>query len=323
MTHVRSDMRENVLVTGGAGFIGSHVAQRYLAEGFGVAVLDDLSTGRREFVPDGATFVHANVCSREARELLASGQFSVLNHHAAQMDVRVSVTDPEFDARTNVLGLLNLLEGARAGGVRRVVFASSGGVIYGESDRLPHPEVAPKLPVSPYGVSKLASEYYLAAYAQVHGLAAVTLRYANVYGPRQNPHGEAGVVAIFGNRLRGAQPLTVFGDGSQTRDYVYVDDVVEANMCATRWEATALCTLDDLAFNVGTGVETSVTQLAQAMLDASGVSVSVDHAPARAGELARSAVSVDKAMRAWGWRPAVPLAEGLKRTYQWIAEDAA
>jgi UDP-glucose 4-epimerase len=293
-------------------------------EGYAVTVLDDLSSGKIENVPSNAEFVHADVGSDEARRLMAEGGFTVLNHHAAQMDVRVSVSDPQFDARTNVMGLLNLLEGAREGGVKRVVFASSGGVVYGESDALPHPETAPKLPVSPYGVSKLASEYYLAVYALTHGLHTVSLRYANVYGPRQNPHGEAGVVAIFGSRVRHRQALTIYGDGGQTRDYVYVGDVVEANLAATRWEPrSAAGALDDRAFNVGTGVETSVNGLAATMLEAAGASVEVQHAAARPGELQRSAVAVDKAAREWGWRPQVALVDGLKRTYEWIAEVVA
>jgi UDP-glucose 4-epimerase len=263
------------------------------------------------------------VGSEEAKRLLETGGFTVLNHHAAQMDVRVSVTDPMFDARTNIMGLLNLLEGARVGGVERVVFASSGGVVYGESEDLPHTETAPKLPVSPYGVSKLTSEYYLAAYALIHGMRSVSLRYANVYGPRQNPHGEAGVVAIFGSRLKRNDGLTVYGDGEQTRDYVYVGDVVAANLAATRWDPPAVATLDDLAFNVGTATETSVNQLAQAMIDASGVSVDVAHAEARPGELQRSAVAIEKAAREWGWNPKKTLAQGLKRTYEWIAEEVA
>ena len=317
-------MKQRVLVTGGAGFIGSHVTDRYLAEGYAVTVLDDLSSGKIENIPAGAEFLQADVGSAEARRLLAEGGFAVLNHHAAQMDVRVSVSDPQFDARTNVMGLLNLLEGAREGGVRRVVFASSGGVVYGESDALPHPEAAPKLPVSPYGVSKLASEYYLAVYALTHGLHTVSLRYANVYGPRQNPHGEAGVVAIFGSRVRHGQALTIYGDGTQTRDYVYVGDVVEANLAATRWEPpSAVGTLDDRAFNVGTSVETSVNGLAATMLEAAGVSVPVQHAEARPGELQRSAVAVTKAAREWGWQPQVALVDGLKRTYEWIAEVVA
>jgi UDP-glucose 4-epimerase len=312
-----------VLVTGGAGFIGSHVADGYLARGDDVTVLDNLSTGRRQNVPKEARFVQEDVRSPAARRLLAEGGFSVLNHQAAQMDVRVSVKDPGFDADVNLLGLLNLLEGAREGGVERVVFASSGGVVYGESDRLPHPETAPKLPVSPYGVSKLASEYYLAQYAILHGLGVRALRYANVYGPRQNPHGEAGVVAIFGTRLRQRRPLTVYGDGSQTRDYVYVEDVARANLLATDAPSRAPGGIDDAAFNVGTGREVSVTELARTLMAAAGITVTIEHLPARPGELLRSAVAPGKAAAELDWRPQVTLEEGLRRTFQWLSSAEA
>ncbi len=312
-------MTRRALVTGGAGFIGSHVADAYLARGWSVTVLDDLSSGRRENVPGEADFVQCGVNDPEARELLRNGDFDVLNHHAAQMDVRVSVSDPLMDERVNIAGLLNLLEGARGGGVRRVIFASSGGVVYGEGDALPHPEEALKLPVSPYGVSKLASEYYLAMYARLHGLDVVSLRYANVYGPRQNPHGEAGVVAIFCNKILKKDSLTVFGDGSQTRDYVYVEDVARANVAAANHEVGAFASIDDLAFNVGTGIETSVNDLARTLLTVVGANLQIARAPARAGELARSAVNPAKLARQWDWTPQVDLAEGLQRTYDWIA----
>jgi UDP-glucose 4-epimerase len=312
-----------VLVTGGAGFIGSHVAEGYLARGHDVTVLDNLSTGRRQNVPSNARFVQEDVRSPAARRLLAGGGFDVLNHQAAQMDVRVSVRDPGFDAEVNLIGLLNLLEGAREGGVTRVVFASSGGVVYGESDRLPHPETAPKLPVSPYGVSKLASEFYLAQYALLYGIGVRSMRYANVYGPRQNPHGEAGVVAIFGTRLRQGRPLTIYGDGGQTRDYVYVGDVARANMLATEAPARVPAGIDDLAFNVGTGRETSVNDLARTLMASAGVTVPIERAPARAGELQRSAVAADKAARELGWRPEVTLEEGLRRTFEWLGSAEA
>jgi UDP-glucose 4-epimerase len=316
-------MANRVLVTGGAGFIGSHIADLYLASGYAVTVLDNLSSGRRENVPAGARFIEEDVRSPEARRLLAEGEFTVLNHQAAQMDVRVSVRDPRFDADVNLLGLLYLLEGAREGGVKRAVFASSGGVVYGESDKLPHPEDAPKLPVSPYGVSKLASEYYLAQYAILYGLEVCALRYANVYGPRQNPHGEAGVVAIFGSRLRNREAITVYGDGNQTRDYVFVGDVARANLLATEAPPAAPKSIDALAVNVGTAHETSVNQLAETIMQAAAISVKVQHAPARAGELQRSAVAITKAADALGWRPQVPLADGLRRTYAWLAKEAA
>lgn len=312
-------MKGRVLVTGGAGFIGSHVAEQYLEHGYAVTIVDNLSTGRRENVPPGAEFVHEDVRGPAARALLAAGGFAVLNHQAAQADVRVSVRDPRLDADINLLGLLNLLEGAREGGVKRVVFASSGGVVYGEGEALPYAETVPKLPVSPYGVSKLASEYYLAQYAILHGMAVRCLRYANVYGPRQNPHGEAGVVAIFGSRLRHRRPITVYGDGEQTRDYVFVRDVARASVLASEAPVGPPGSLDDAAVNIGTTVETSVNDLARTMMRAVGIEVPIAHEPARAGELRRSAVAIAKAATAIGWRPEVALGAGLRRTYEWIS----
>jgi UDP-glucose 4-epimerase len=312
-----------VLVTGGAGFIGSHVADAFLAAGDEVTVIDNLSRGRPQNVPRAAEFRQLDVGSEEARALVAGGDFDVISHHAAQVDVRVSVSDPVFDAEENLLALLSLLEGARAGGTRRIVFASSGGVVYGER-RPPHVETTAKLPVSPYGVSKLAAEFYLACYSQLYGLEAVALRYSNVYGPRQDPHGEAGVVAIFGNRLRGGKPLTIYGDGRQTRDYVFVGDVARANVLAAEAALPPLDgTVDARAFNIGTGVETSVTALAQALMGASGVEVRVEHAPARGGELLTNSLDAGKAARALAWKPQVSLAEGLRATYDWIARESS
>ncbi len=314
-------MTRRVLVTGGAGFIGSHVADAYGSAGYEVTVLDDLSAGRRENVPACARFVAADVRSPAARELVARGGFALLNHHAAQIDVRRSVSDPVRDADVNVLGLLNLLEGARAGGVRRVVFASSGGVVYGALAELPIPETAPKLPSSPYGVAKLASEYYLATFAQLHGIEAVALRYSNVYGPRQDPNGEAGVVAIFARRLLSGDPLTIYGDGEQTRDMVYVGDVVHANLIASDQPLAALSHLDSRTYNIGTGVETSVNQLAALLAQTAGRRAEIHHAAARPGELRRNALAVGKAAQQLGWRPRTPLAEGLQQTVRWFSED--
>jgi UDP-glucose 4-epimerase len=313
-------MQRRVLVSGGAGFIGSHVVRAYLAAGDEVTVLDDLSSGRVENLPAGVPLVRVDVRSPEARALVATGGFAVLNHHAAQMDVRRSVEDPMYDAQVNVLGLLNLLEGARAGGVRRVVFASSGGTVYGDGASAPTPETAPKLPASPYGTAKLTSEYYLATFAQLFGLEAVALRYSNVYGPRQNPHGEAGVVAIFGKRLQAGEPITIYGNGQQTRDLVYVEDVAAANLLAAERPLPALSSLDARAYNIGTGVETSVNRLAELLAAAAGRSAEIRRAPARAGEIQRSALDVHKAGRELGWHPQVPLPEGLARTLRWIVE---
>ena len=313
-------MKRRVLVSGGAGFIGSHVVRAHLAAGDEVAVLDDLSTGRVENLPAGIRLERVDVRSPEARAFVAGGGFTVLNHHAAQMDVRRSVADPMYDAQVNVLGLLNLLEGARAGGVRRVVFASSGGTVYGDGASPPTPETAAKLPASPYGTAKLTSEYYLATFAQLFGLEAVALRYSNVYGPRQNPHGEAGVVAIFGKRLQAGEPITIYGDGEQTRDLVFVEDVAAANLVAAGRPLPGLSSLDARAFNIGTGVETSVNRLAELLAAAAGRSADIRRAPARTGEILRNALDVRKAGQELGWRPQVSLPDGLARTLRWIME---
>ncbi len=314
-------MTRRVLVTGGAGFIGSHVVEAHLAAGDSVTVLDNLSSGRQSNVPSGATLVEADVRSPEARQLIAGGGFTIVNHHAAQIDVRRSVNDPVADAECNVLGLLNVLEGARLGGVGRVVFSSSGGTVYGEGAALPTPETAPKLPASPYGVAKLASEFYLSTFTQLYGLEAAVLRYSNVYGPRQDPHGEAGVVAIFCRRILAGEPLTIFGDGKQTRDMVFVRDVAAANLAASRQPLPPLATIDTRAFNVGTGVETTVNELATQMGAAAGRSAQITRAPARAGEILRSALDVRKADRELGWRPRTTLAAGLADTLRWFMED--
>ncbi|HEX7119940.1 MAG TPA: NAD-dependent epimerase/dehydratase family protein [Longimicrobiales bacterium] len=308
-----------VLVTGGAGFIGSHVAQAYADRGDQVWVVDDLSSGKRENVPESAAFVQMDIGDPRLEDVFRdAGGFDIVNHHAAQMDVRKSVADPRFDARVNVDGLLNVLELARRFGTRRILFVSSGGVVYGEPELRPTPETAPKLPLSPYGVTKLAAEFYLHYYRRVHGLEYVALRYSNVYGPRQDPHGEAGVVAIFSTRLQGGEPLVVYGDGEQTRDYVYVGDVVAANMLLTNAPLGDGAGLDACAFNVGTGVETSVNDLARALMRATGREVEVRHAPARAGELLRSCLDASR-LRALGWAPRTSLADGLDATYRYIA----
>lgn len=307
-----------VLVTGGAGFIGSHIADAYLALGHEVVVVDNLSRGNRANVPDGAEFVQADIRDPSVSDLIRDRRFEVINHHAAQVDVRVSVADPRFDASINLDGLLNLLEAARDHGVGRFLFVSSGGVVYGEPAVRPTPETEPKLPASPYGVTKLTGEQYLYYYNRVHGLDYAALRYSNVYGPRQDPHGEAGVVAIFSTRLIDGEPLTVFGDGEQTRDYVYVGDVVAANMLLTHADLGPARTLDDRAFNVGTGVETSVNDLAESLARASGRPLEIRRAPARDGELLHSSLDASK-LRGLGWAPATGLGAGLGLTFDWIA----
>ena len=279
-TSSRSPHRpRRVLVTGGAGFIGSHVADRYLAEGCEVTVLDDLSTGRRERVPGAARFEEMELNDPGIADLFAEGRFDVVNHHAAQMDVRASVDDPIHDARSNVTGLLNVLERCREHAVERVVFVSSGGVVYGEPETIPTPEDHSTLPRSPYGVTKLVGEQYLHYYATVHGMEHAALRYGNVYGPRQDPHGEAGVVAIFGRRILAGEPITIFGDGTQERDYVYVDDVVEANWIVSTRPLPDPVDLEARAWNVATGRGTSVHELADRMMEVAGRPVERPAAP--------------------------------------------
>ncbi|HEU4698153.1 MAG TPA: NAD-dependent epimerase/dehydratase family protein [Gemmatimonadales bacterium] len=314
-------MTGRVLVTGGAGFIGSHIAEAYLREGWEVVCLDNLSRGQERNVPAGATFVRADVRSPEARRLAATGGFTALNHQAAQIDVRHSVSDPVFDAEVNVLGLVNMLEGAAEGGVRRVVFASSGGVLYGEAEVVPTPETAPKMPVSPYGVAKLAGEHYLRALAALRGFEGVAMRYANVFGPRQDPKSEAGVVSIFVSRLLAGQPLTVFGDGRQTRDYVFVKDVARANVRATTAALPPVVDHDTPGINIGTGRETSVLELAARVGRAMGVEPAVEFAPARAGELSRSVLDITKATRVLGWTPEYTLDTGLPELIEWFKRE--
>lgn len=316
-------MTRRALVTGGAGFIGSHVADALLADGWEVVVLDNLARGKRANVPAGAEFIEADVRSAEARGIAATGGFDLLNLQAAQIDVRHSVADPANDADINLLGLVNMLGGAAEGGVRRVVFASSGGVLYGEADTVPTDETAAKQPVSPYGVSKLAGEHYLRCLADLRGFEHVALRYANVFGPRQDPKGEAGVVSIFLDRLRAGQPLTVFGDGTQTRDYVFVKDVAQANLRAATAELPEAAGHDDRAFNVGTAREVSVAQLAHITADILGVTPDIRHEAPRAGELARSALDASRAREVLGWEPRHTLEQGLAELVTWFEEVAA
>ena len=314
------------LVTGGAGFIGSTLVDRLLAAGHEVDVVDDLSSGsvanlEAARAAAGGRLVEHRVDIRDPAvvDLVAGRAPEVVCHLAAQADVRVSVADPAGDAATNVVGLLHVVEGARRGGARKVVFASSGGTIYGEPDPavLPVTEAHPQHPVSPYGVAKKVGTDYLHAYAALHGLSWCSLALANVYGPRQDPHGEAGVVAIFAGRLLAGEPCTVFGDGEQTRDFIYVDDVVDAfeRACAPDVGVDVLC-------NIGTGVETSVNELYRAMAAAAGVDAPARHAPARPGELARSALAVERAADVLGWAPRTSLAEGTARVLDWFRARA-
>jgi UDP-glucose 4-epimerase len=314
-------MSGKVLVTGGAGFIGSHIAEAYLREGWEVVVLDDLSRGREANVPKGARLVRADIRSPEARQTLASGNFDVLNHHAAQIDVRVSVDRPALDSDINVVGFVNLLDGAGAGGVKRVIFASSGGVVYGDPEVIPTPETAPKGPISPYGVSKLAGEYYLRALGALRGFEGIAMRYANVFGPRQDPKSEAGVVSIFVSRLLAGQSLTVFGDGRQTRDYVFVKDVARANVLAST-ARVAGGGIDGPAFNIATSIQRNVLDLAASVGEVMQRKPTIEFAPARAGELFRSALDVSKAKKVLGWAPQHVFEDGLRELVDWFNKEA-
>lgn len=319
-----------VLVTGGAGFIGSHLVDAYLEAGYDVAIIDDLSTGRETNLNPNARFHRGDIASPEAVDrVFAEERPDYLNHHAAQIDVRKSVADPAFDARTNVFGTINLLQACIKHGVKRVVFASSGGVVYGEPEYLPADEAHPLIPVSPYGVTKVAGEKYLGCYAAVHGLPYVALRYGNVYGPRQDPLGEAGVVAIFCQAMLGGNEVKIFGDGEQLRDYVYVGDVARANLLATETDLAtevALATSPGsvgpggkgVAINIGTAVGSSVNDLYRSLaatLDYDGQPV---FRPPREGEIEQTYLTNDLARELLGWRPEVDLDAGLALTAKYF-----
>src|SRR5688572_10322374 len=316
-------MPQRVLITGGAGFIGSHVADAYVQLGARVWIVDDLSTGKRRNVPPGAELVHLDIRDARLRRVFDdAGGFDIISHHAAQMDVRVSVADPRRDAAVNVDGFLNVVECAIATGCGRFIFVSSGGVIYGEPEQRPTPEQLPKLPLSPYGVTKLVGEHYLHSYANVRGLEYAALRYSNVFGPRQDPHGEAGVVAIFSTRIGRGQPLTIFGDGEQTRDYVFVGDVVNANLALAEAALPKPQTLDARGFNVGTGVPTSVNELARLLMRAAGREVPLQYAEARPGELQHSCLDATR-LRRLGWAPQGTMLDDLRTTYEYINRQEA
>ncbi len=300
-----------IFVTGGAGFIGSCVADVYIKAGNEVLILDDLSTGRRDNVPDKADFIEGDIRDAVLTDRII-GEFKpdIVNHHAAQIDVRMSVENPAFDAGINIIGSLNLLESSLKHDVMRFIFASTGGAIYGEPDKLPADETTPPMPISPYGTSKFAVEKYLEYYRHVHSLDYVALRYANVYGPRQNPQGEAGVLAIFCSRILSEKPCLIFGDGSQTRDYVYVGDVARANIDAL--------TAPSGSYNIGTQVETSVNDLVKELESASGIDFEVEYADARLGEVQRISLDVGLAGTVLGWKPEVDLKKGIKSTWDWF-----
>jgi UDP-glucose 4-epimerase len=306
------------LVTGGAGFIGSTLVDRLLAEGHAVDVIDDLSSGNLGNLADARasdgefSFHQLDICSDSVVELIERRQPEVVYHLAAQADVRVSVRTPALDARINIMGSINVLEGARRAGSRKIAFASSGGTIYGEpdADDLPLTEAQPQKPTSPYGVSKRVVSDYLSVYRQIHGINWTSLALANVFGPRQDPHGEAGVVSIFASRLLAGDSCTIFGSGDQTRDFVFVDDVADAFFrAATRG--------DDLLINIGTGTETSVNQLYKSMADAADIGDPPSYEEARDGEIDRSCLDAARAKIQLGWEPWTDVATGAQAVIDW------
>jgi UDP-glucose 4-epimerase len=308
------------LLTGGAGFIGSNVYDRFRSAGYQVTVIDNLSSGKRANLPADADLRVMDVGHPDVAAIIRDGRFDVVAHFAAQIDVRRSVGEPQFDATVNILGILNLLEAIRAlpeNARPRFIFASTGGALYGVAATLPTGETAPTNPDAPYGIAKLSSEYYAAYYGRIWGLDTVTLRFGNVYGPRQDPHGDAGVIAIFCGRIREGKPLTIFGDGKQTRDYVFVEDVAEAFFTAATAPMPAAGPVERRAFNIGTAVETSVLGVAQLLGKAAGIEPNIQFAEERRGELRRSLLDPSKANSVLRWKARVGIEDGLRRTYEW------
>jgi UDP-glucose 4-epimerase len=304
-----------VLVTGGAGFIGSHVCGAFADAGYEVFALDDLSSGKVSNLDARIRLIQHDIRSEAAAQTICDIRPDVVCHLAAQMDVRRSVADPRFDADVNIVGLLNVLESCRLAGVRRFVFSSTGGAIYGEQDVFPADELHPTRPLSPYGCSKAAGELYLGYYRAQYGLSTVALRYANVYGPRQNPHGEAGVVAIFSQRLLAGQPCTIYGTGEQTRDFVFGPDVARANLRAAQSDYCG-------SINIGTGREASINEVYRRLAEAAGVDAPSLYAAAKPGEQLRSCVDASLAKRVLGWEPTVSLEDGARQTIAWFRGTA-
>jgi len=305
-----------VIVTGGAGFIGSHVAEALLDAGHHVLVLDDLSSGKEENLPRKVEFTRTDILEADLEEIFRNWKADAVFHHAAQISVRNSVSDPITDVRKNIIGTIRLLETCRACNCAKFLFASTGGALYGEQTTFPAPEKHPTYPMSPYGISKLAAEKYLYFYRMQYGLRGITLRYSNVYGPRQDPHGEAGVVAIFCRRLNAGETLVINGDGLQTRDFVYVKDVAAANIMA-------LDSMLEGEFNIATGIETDINTLAEKLVRISGRIVEVQHGPPMPGEQRRSVLDPKLAAKKLKWRPRVSLSEGLKKTWEYFARTNA
>ena len=300
-----------ILVTGGAGFIGSQVADAFIADGHDVYIIDNLSTGNEKNINHKAQFLKYDINSPDILKIFEKEKFDAVNHHAAQIDVRKSVNDPIFDASINILGTINLLQNCIKTGVKKFMFASTGGAIYGEQEYFPADENHPTKPVSPYGITKLTIEKYLFFYKNEYGLNYTILRYANVYGPRQNPLGEAGVVAIFTNKLIKNENPIINGNGNQTRDYVFVEDVVKANIINLNNNSSDI-------YNVGTGIETSVNEIFSKLNKISGGIAEEKHGPAAKGEQLRSVITSDKLYKKFDWKPSVKIDDGLKKTFNYF-----
>ena len=300
----------NILVTGGAGFIASHIVDAFIENGHNVTIIDNLTTGREENINPKAKFYNVDIRD-DLTQIFEEGKFDVVNHHAAQIDVRRSVTDPIYDAGVNIIGTLNLLQNSVKFGVKKFMFASTGGAVYGEQDYFPADENHKLQPLSPYGISKLAVEKYLYFYNEVYGLKYTILRYANIYGPRQNPLGEAGVVCIFLDKILANEQPIINGSGEQTRDYVYVKDVVKANLLTLDEEESEI-------YNVGTGIETSVNELFKLINQNFDNSIKEVHGPAKPGEQMRSVITSEKLFKKFGWKPSTNLEDGLKETIDYF-----
>lgn len=304
-----------ILVTGGAGFIASHIVDSLIEKGHDVVVVDNLVTGQKTNLNKKARFYEMDIQDKKVEDIFKKHKFDLVNHHAAQMNVRVSVDDPIFDANNNILGLLNLLNNSVKYGVKKFVFVSSGGTIYGDDAKLPIKEDEIKAPASPYGISKITGEYYVKFFSSVHGIKYSILRYSNVYGPRQNPKGEAGVVSIFSTLMLENKTPVIFGDGKQTRDYVYVKDIVNANMLVMDGKG------DNDYFNLAIQKEIDVNQLFNAMAKIIGYKGKPSYAPARPGELQRNSLDISKAKKVLGWKPKYSFEEGLKETIEWFRKN--